>query len=100
MEEGKQIDQNFCGKYIPEQHIPSYVKGGMNKYTMEEREVYDVDVKRIEMDMKGNDITHGTFYYLNEKFDLSNKRNDDDSDEEHKVDHSHKGKFGFGVIDL
>jgi 5'-3' exonuclease len=91
LDEGKEIDQNFCGKYVPEEHLPKYVKGGMNKYTMEEREIYDVDVKRIETDMKGNDVTHGTFYYLNEKYDLTNKRTED-SDEEDKLDHSTKGK--------
>lgn len=67
----------------------------MNKYTMEEREIYNPDVKRIQDDMKGNDITLNTFYYLNKDFDFTKKftNTEEDDKEEEKLEGGHKGKY-------
>lgn len=64
---------------------------------MEDREIYDPDVKRIQMDMKGNDITLNTFYYLNKDYDFTKKFKTDaeDGEEDHKVDGGQKGIFSI-----
>ena len=61
--EGTVVDQNFLGKYIDEDKLPKYVRGWLDKYTFEPREVLDPDVQRIKNAMRDNDITTGTFYY-------------------------------------
>ena len=89
------IHQSFLGNYIDEEVLPKYIKGLMNKYTMEEREIYNPDIKRIQADMKGNDITLNTFYYLNKDFDFTKKfaNTEEDDKEEDKLESAHKGTF-------
>ena len=92
--EGKEIDQAFLGPLIEPEYLQKYVKGHLNKYTMEDREIYDPDIKMIQSDMKGNSITMQTFYYLKEKYDFSNKdKQEDDSDEENNENNGQKGKL-------
>jgi hypothetical protein len=83
------------GNFVDEEALPKYIKGLMNKYTMEEREIYNPDVKRIQDDMKGNDITLNTFYYLNKDFDFTKKftNTEEDDKEEEKLESGHKGKY-------
>jgi exonuclease 1 len=84
-----EVDQEFLGAIIDEENLPKYVKGLLNKYTMEKREIYNPDVKRIQSDMKSNDITLNTFYYLNKDFDFTKK--DSETPEEEKQDNSAQG---------
>lgn len=89
--EGKEIDQSFIGNYVSEENLPKYIKGHLNKYTMEDREIYDPDISRIVQDMKGNDITLNTFYYLNKHYDFTKKAVENDS--QHPQDSGHKGNL-------
>ena len=91
--EGKEVDQSFLGPMIDEEDIALYVKGHMNKYTMEERELYEPDVKRIQMDMKGNDITMNTFYYLSKDFDFTKKQKEDSDEDKKQEQANNKGEI-------
>ncbi|CAI2364037.1 unnamed protein product [Moneuplotes crassus] len=82
--EGKEIDQNFCGEPIEEELIDKYVKGLLNKYTLEDREIYEPNVSRILKDMKDNTITTNTFYYLSKDFDFTKKETKVEDEEEEK----------------
>ena len=90
--EGTVIDQAFLGKYIDEDKLPKYVRGWLDKYTLEPREVFDPDVKRIKDGMRDNDITMSTFYYLKNKYDFTKKQTNDDNEEE-KFDSNKQGKL-------
>lgn len=91
-----EVDQTFLGNFIPEDKIELYVKGLLNKYTMEPREIYDPDVKRIQDDMRNNDINQNTFYYLNKKFDFTKKQVEGKDDEEDKQEANRQGKSCIG----
>lgn len=84
-------DQVFLGEYIESDKLDKYVKGHLNKYTLEDREMFDPDIKRIKMDMEGNDINLQTFYYLHQKYDFSKKKENPEDDEDKKIDDGHKG---------
>lgn len=60
------------------------MKGHLDKYTLEDREIYDPDVSRIIKDMKDNSITMHTFYYLSKNYDFTKKDEIKEEQEEEK----------------
>ena len=91
--EDREIDQEFLGKYIDESILELYSQGLINKKTLEPRKPYEPDIKQIKMDMDGNDISVGTFYYLHSKYDFTKK---DEEETKKREDRIRKIKFEKG----
>jgi len=88
------VDQSFMGEFVEAEHTAMYVKGHLNKYTMEEREIYNPDITRIEQDLRNNDITLHTFYYLNKDYDFTKKFDtSNEEDEEEKMESKNQGNL-------
>ena len=68
--EGEVIDQEYIGPLIDQNILPDYVRGLMNKSTMEKRQTYGgvIDFKILLDDFRTNNITDRSFKCIDDQF--------------------------------